>query len=184
MVDRASPFSVVPSAEAEGVALSAPSRSALWQVATWPDTFGKIEKALAKACGADAPGPGAITLGSKDRMLARVEPLKWWVMAPEGTECPLTPKPADGAWLDLSHDQAAIKLSGPNAAELLKRMVSLDLREAAFPNLTFATTHMHHMITRVLRHDADAGPSYDVMVMRSYADDLRELAEHHIHRFG
>ncbi|MEM9138317.1 MAG: sarcosine oxidase subunit gamma [Pseudomonadota bacterium] len=164
--------------------MSTPPRAALWQVAAWPDTFTKVEKALAKACGADTPMPGRAQPGKTDTLLIRVEPLKWWVMAPDGTECPLQPKAADGAWLDLSHDQAAVTLSGPDAAELLKRMVSLDLREAAFPNLSFATTHMHHMITRVLRQDNSGAPAYHVMVMRSYADDLRELAEHHIHRFG
>ncbi len=43
---------------------------------------------------------------------------------------------------------------------------------------------MHHMITRVLRRDAGEVPRYEVMVMRSYADDLREIAAHHLAHFG
>ena len=116
-------------------------------------------------------------------LVIRTEPLKWWVLGPDGADCPLTPDPSQGAWLDMSHDQASIRLTGPNASEILKRMISLDVREHAFPNLSFATTHMHHMITKVLRRDDDTAPSYEVMVMRSYADDLREIVEHHLHQF-
>ncbi len=44
---------------------------------------------------------------------------------------------------------------------------ALDLREAAFPDLTFASTQMHHMITKVLRRDRDGAARYEVWVMRS-----------------
>ena len=74
-------------------------------------------------------------------------------------------------------------MAGAEAAELMKRMVSLDLRETAFPDLSFATTEMHHMITRVLRSDQTA-PRYEIWVMRSYADTLREVVQHHLAHFG
>jgi len=75
-------------------------------------------------------------------------------------------------------------IEGEHAAELLKRMISIDLRPAAFPDLAYATTEMHHMITRVLRRDAGGTPRYEVMVMRSYADNLHEIVAHHMAHFG
>jgi heterotetrameric sarcosine oxidase gamma subunit len=184
MVDRASPFAAPVDAERAGITLSAPPRGSLWQVACWPETFGVIEAALAKACGCPPPAPNTAMETSDGGLLIRVEPLKWWVLGADGADCPVTPEPAQGASLDLSHDQAVIAVTGTDAAELLKRVVSIDLREASFPDLAFATTQAHHMITRVLRHDADETPRYEVMVMRSYADDLHEILAHHLDHFG
>lgn len=184
MVERASPFAADIAGEATGVSVSAVARGSLWQVAAWPDTFGSVEAALADACGCAAPGPGRANETSDGRLLIRVEPLKWWILGPDGADSPLRPDQKEGAWLDMSHDQAAIVLTGDRSAEILKRMVSLDLREAAFPDLCFASTQMHHMITKVLRRDRDGVNAYQVMVMRSYADDLREIIAHHLHHMA
>ena len=184
MADRASPFSTAVSGEADGVTLEAPARGSLWQVACWPDSFARIEKQLAKAVSADAPAPGKVSVAKDGRLLLRIEPLKWWISGDEGAECPLQPDARDGAWLDMSHDQASVELAGPNAVEILKRMVSVDLRERAFPDLSFASTTVHHMFLKVLRQDRDGEPCYRLMVMRSYADDLRDMVTHHLHHFG
>ena len=183
MVERASPFAVTVQGDRAGITISAPPRGSLWQVACWPEAFGAVEADLAKACGCDAPAPGRMSVTADGRLLIRVEPLKWWIMGADGADCPLQPGPDQGAWLDMSHDQAAITIEGADAAELIKRLVSIDLREAAFPDLSFATTEMHHMITRVLRQDGET-PRYQIWVMRSYADFLREAVEHHLAQFA
>ncbi|MEM7057441.1 MAG: hypothetical protein AAF557_07625 [Pseudomonadota bacterium] len=184
MAERAIPFTAAATGSADGVSMDTPARGSIWQIAAWPETFETIESDLAKVCGCAAPGPGKALETLDGHLLIRTEPLKWWVLGPDGAECPLTPNPEDGVWLDMSHDQVSIALTGPNAAEILKRMVSIDVRDHAFPNLSFATTHMHHMITKVLRRDDGDTPRYEVMVMRSYADDLREITQHHLHHFG
>src|SRR5690606_27434969 len=99
-------------------------------------------------------------------------------------DCPVRPGADKGAWLDMSHDQAGVAVAGENSAELLKRLVPIDLRERSFPDLSCAATMAHHMITRVLRHDEEGAPCYRVLVMRSYADDLRQLLQHHLAHFG
>jgi heterotetrameric sarcosine oxidase gamma subunit len=184
MAERASPFAEPVTGDRAGITLSAPPRGSLWQVACWPDSFAAIEKALATACGCGAPAPGRVAETDDGRLLIRIEPLKWWIIGPDGADCPHCPGPDQGAWLDLSHDQVAVAVEGEDAPELMKRLVSLDLRETAFPDLSFATTQMHHMITRVLRRDRDDGPRYQIMVMRSYADNLREIVQHHLAHFG
>lgn len=188
MVERASPFAAAVSGDRAGVRLTALPRGSLWQVACWPESFEMVRDALAGALDCPAPPPGRVSVAGGERLLVRVDPLKWWVIGPDGVDraagCPLTPGPDQGAWLDMSHDQAGVAVEGGNAAELLKRLVPIDLRERAFPDLSFATTLAHHMITRVLRHDRNGAPRYHVMVMRSYADDLRELLAHHLAQFG
>lgn len=183
MVERASPFAEPVAGDRAGITLAEVPRGSLWQVACWPESFSAVESALAAACGRPAPGPGRMVRTAGGRWLVRVEPLKWWIIGPDGGECPVTLDAEQGTCLDLSHDQAGIAIAGAEAVELLKRLVSLDLREAAFPNLSFATTEMHHMITRVLRNDDD-GPRYQIWVMRSYADTLREAVQHHLAQFG
>ena len=184
MVERASPFAAEVEGQKAGITVGAVPRGSLWQVACWPERFPAVEKLLAKAVGVDAPAPGSIAVAGDGRLVIRIEPLKWWVIGEDGAECPHQPEAKDGAWLDMSHDQATIEVSGKNAAELLKRMVSVDLREAAFPDLSYASTTVHHMFLKVLRQDRDGVPTYRLMVMRSYADDLREIVAHHLHRFG
>ncbi len=183
MAERASPFAADVAEARAGIRLSPVPPGSVWQVACWPDTFDEIEGELAAAFRAEAPRPGRVAVGHDDRLLIRVEPLKWWIIGADGADCPLAPGPESGAILDMSHDQAGIAVEGAGAGELLKRLVPIDLRERAFPNLSYATTLAHHMVIRVLRRDRGT-PCYEVMVMRSYADDLHGLLAHHLAHFG
>jgi heterotetrameric sarcosine oxidase gamma subunit len=183
MAERASPFAATVAESRAGIRLSALAPGSIWQVACWADTFDEVAGDLASALGCDAPAPGRAAPAADERLLIRVEPLKWWVIGPDGADCPLTLDPDRGATLDMSHDQAGIAVEGAEAAELLKRLVSIDLRERAFPDLAWATTLAHHMITRLLRRDRGTS-CYEVMVMRSYADDLHGLLAHHLAQYG
>lgn len=184
MVERSFPFAAEVTGDRAGVRLSALPPGSIWQIACWPETHDEVRDALARALGCAAPPPGRVARGPDGRLLVRVEPLKWWVFGPDGADCPLRPEPGQGAWLDMSHDQAGVIVTGKNAAELLKRLIPIDLRERSFPDLSHATTLAHHMITRVLRQDENDVPSYRVLVMRSYADELRQLLGHHLAHFG
>lgn len=183
MAERASPFPAAVNQGRAGIRLTPLERGSIWQVACWPESFGEVEGELAAALHAEAPGPGRVAVGQDGRLLLRVEPLKWWVMGPDGADGPLGLGPERGAVLDMSHDQAGIAVEGAAAGELLKRIVPIDLRERAFPDLSWATTLAHHMITRVLRRDRGA-PRYEVMVMRSYAEDLHGILAQHLAQFG
>lgn len=184
MAERSLPFAVEVAGDRAGIRLSALPRGSLWQIACWPEGHEEVRDALASALSCEAPPPGRVARAPDGRLLVRVEPLKWWVFGPDDADCPVTPGPDRGAWLDMSHDQAGISVAGENAAELLKRLLPIDLRERSFPDLSYAATMAHHMITRVLRHDEDGAPCYRVLVMRSYADVLRQTLEHHLAQFG
>ncbi len=188
MVERTQPLAGIAragrhgpeSAGGPGVTLSLPPRGSLWQVAPWAGTFDAVAAKLAAALGAEAlPAPGRMAAAG-DRLVAHVEPLKYWVMGPDGAECPLALDPEEGATLDLSHNDSAVRVTGPKAADLIARLCPIDLRERSFPPMSFASTQAHHMITRVLRTEA----FYEVWVMRSFAQDMWELLTHHAEQFG
>ena len=159
------------------------------QIAAWPDTFTRVQEALASALGGgSAPRPGSwVPWGSRAR-LARVEPLKWWLMesGEEAANGPAPPElPSDAAMgLDLSHSRTGIRVTGPAAAQLLMRFMAVNLRGTSFAHGAVATGMFDHVSATVLRDDAENGPGYDLLLPRTFSEscwlELVEAAE----RFG
>ncbi len=151
------------------------------QIATWPDSVGRLSAAFMDAPGGvPAPGPGAWVRWGGGR-LARVEPLKWWlvgtgdessgVVAPE-----FSPEIAVG--LDLSHSRTGIRISGPRTAELLMRFMAIDLRADSFSPGSIATGLFDHVAATVLCDDADGGLQFDLLFPRTFAESCwLELVE-------
>jgi len=137
--------------------------TSVWLIAGWPDRLAAAGKAAAKAAGVPAaPGPGASATGPGGTLL-RTEPLKWLLVG-EGD----IPRPAldeaDGAVLELGHARTVIHVAGPRAAELMARMVPVDLRPAKFAEGAVASTTLHHLgVTIMARADG-----YDIFVLRSF----------------
>ncbi len=96
MAERASPFAAAVAGGRAGISLAPLARGSIWQVACWPETFDETEGELAAAFRAEAPRPGQVAVGPDDRLLIRVEPLKWWIIGPDGAECPLARGPERG----------------------------------------------------------------------------------------
>jgi len=184
MAERASPFADEIVGAAKGVRMEPLARGSVWQVAAWGGTFGEVESALAKACGCDAPSPGRAIPTADGRLLIRTEPLVWRIAGPDGADCPLKPEPDRGSWLDMGHDQAGLAQVDRNQAlERLGRFRP-GKREAAFPDLAFATTALHDVVVQVLRRDADGLPRYEISVGRSCADHLYGIVAQCLRRFG
>lgn len=161
-----------------GVRLGARRDLSLQQAAAWPVTAADAATALGAALGVEPPAPGHCAEGRRGT-LARIGPLKWWLIDAR----PVALDPALGAVLDLSHEQVAIRVSGPDAVALLTRIVAIDLRDAAFAPGAFAATGGHHMILK-LRRLGGAEPSYELFVMRSLARDMWQLLLEHARQFG
>jgi heterotetrameric sarcosine oxidase gamma subunit len=73
---------------------------------------------------------------------------------------------AEGVTLDRSHGYCYLRLGGPCAADLLRRGVRVDLRDAAFPVLSAMATDIGGLEILLLRPDAR---HYDLLVPRSRA---------------
>lgn len=178
MSDRSSPLaSRLSDGAADGaLRLSTRTNLSLWQVAAWPDTAATVSKALSDAVGADAPPFGRVASGP-DGALLRLNPLKWWII--DGARPRFDAEQA--VTLDLSHEQTPISITGPDAAALLARLVSIDLRDAAFPVGAFAATGGRHMMLKLWRTGPEA---YELFVMRSFAAYCGSLLDEHGAQFG
>jgi sarcosine oxidase subunit gamma len=150
----------------------------LWQIAFWSDAAEAVAARLAEKFGA-APAPGRVATADGLR-LVRAEPLTWWVI---GGAPPVEVPVEEGAVLDLSHGRVMIRVEGRDAAALLARFVSVDLREKAFPDGSHAATAAHHSQWNVIRRDRD-GPGYDLLVGRSFTRDFWEMLALHGRQFG
>lgn len=139
----------------------------LWQFAAWPDSMTAVAAKLAAAAHAGtAPGPCRAAAGEQ-AVLLRTEPLKWWWLGPGAPAL----EPEEGAALDLCHSRTRLRLSGPQARPCLNRLIPLDLREAAFPVDSVATTAMHHVGVTLWR----SGQGFELFLPRGFAAALWEV---------
>ena len=153
-----------------GIRLSERNLASLWLIAAWPERLAATGAAAAKAAGVDAaPGPGASATG-KGGALLRIEPLKWLLAGEDEIPRPALDA-ADGTVLELSHARTVIHVSGARALDLMARMVPLDLRPAAFPEGSLATTGLHHVGVTILARDG----GFDIFVLRSFGLAVWEM---------
>lgn len=165
--------------EGPGVRLSERRLESLWLIAAWPDRLGPTGAAAAKAAGVKAaPGPGTSATGQGGTLL-RIEPLKWLLISEAETPRPAL-DPADGTVLELGHARTVIHVAGPRAAELMSRLVPLDLRPGRFPEGAVAGTVLHHVGVTVLAREG----GYDILVLRSFGLALWELLLETAAQFG
>ena len=139
----------------------------VWQAALWPDAAAAGAQALAAAVGASPADRGRVAAGPGGA-LARIGPLKWWVI--DGPRPALDP--ALGVALDLSCEQAAFDIDGPGAADLLARIVAVDLRDRGFPPGAFAATGGRRLILKLWRR---GGAAWTLFTMRSTGECLEEI---------
>jgi len=152
-----------------GVALTERRLVSLVQVAAWPETAETVLDTVASLLRCAPPqgrdgssgdaegailaiGPGRLLVESRDARLA--ERLSGQI----GSEM--------GAVTDLSHARIAIRVTGPKAAWVLAKGLSLDLDPAAFPPMKVAQSAIHEVGVIVRR----LGPeSFDLYVYRGFA---------------
>ena len=159
-----------------GVILTEVRDLCLHQVAAWPETITTVGEQIAGSIGAEyAPGPCSSRNGSSASLL-RIEPLKWWVY---GAEAPAV---ADdhGAILDLSHSRTHLRISGPQAAALLNRLLPLDLRPASFGVGAVASSALHHVGVTLWRTEH----GYELFVPRGFAVAVWEIIVETASQFG
>ena len=134
-------FGLLGADDTAGVILQDMHNLVLHQVAAWPDSLDQAGKLAASAVGvSSAPGPCRAE-GDSNGALLRIEPLKWWLFGAQAPDL----EPETGATLDLSHSRTHIRITGQDAATFLNRLISLDLREDAFPIGAVGSTVTHHV---------------------------------------
>jgi len=86
-----------------------------------------------------------------------------------------------GESVDLTHVRAMLRVSGPNARNLLTHVCALDLGDLMTPDQAAARTLVSGVATELVRQDVDDQPSYLLLLSRSFArsvwERLVEIAE-------
>lgn len=128
-------------------------------------------------------GPMASALGTRfgrairdgERLTVGSGPGEWLVLAP------VADLPKLASWLeqqgendpglvsvvDLTHGRAMMRLTGPDAADVLARVCAVDLSDRITPDGAAFRTSVARVATDVVRDDRDDGPSYLLHVERS-----------------
>ncbi len=149
-----------------GVTLTEVPDLGLHQIACWPETLAAVGQQAAVMAGcAAAPKPGQAVTGSQGSLL-RIEPLKWWLFGAEATAIAAE----QGNTLNISHARTHLRITGTQATTLLNRHLPLDLRAAAFPVGTVASTAYHH-VGVTLWHSEQG---YELFLPRGFAVSLWE----------
>ncbi len=131
----------------------------MWSVAPYK----RREKAVATALGATLPKPNRFTTKGDMRLI--------W--AGQGVTLVIADRLPDMTDLAAVSDQsdawAVVAVEGEDAAEVLARLVPIDLRRATFKTGHTARTMLGHMTATITRTGANR---LEVMVMRSMAGTL------------
>jgi sarcosine oxidase subunit gamma len=132
--------------------------------------------AVKSVTGVDLPVVPNTTAKAGDFRILWLGPTEWWVVTTGGAEEKLV---ADlrqaftgqhAAVIDVSESRTVITLSGPSARAVLARGCSLDLHPRAFGPGQCAQTGLTK--ANIMLDQIDATPSFDVYVLKSFADYL------------
>ena len=136
-----------------GICLQEISEVTLTQLAWFSDQEADFTAWLKTHLSAPLAPPGrSVQINSKSASgwLLRPEPGKLWLLALSGPL--LNPaRMAEYHGLDLTHGRCWISLSGPNSADVLRRMAALDFSNTAFPPGQFAGTAFDQVPVHLLR---------------------------------
>ena len=95
-------------------------------------------------------------------------------------EPPLDP-PAES--IDVSSVYTSFRLAGPRSQDVLCKLTSLNVSEAALPNLSCAQASVAHAHALVLREDFASLPAFHLLVSREYGESVWESIVHAGHEF-
>lgn len=70
--------------------------------------------------------------------------------------------------VDLTHVRAAVRLTGPSAADVLAKLCALDFDERMFPNGAATRTSVAAVATEIVRDDQAGASSYLLVPSRSF----------------
>lgn len=90
--------------------------------------------------------------------------------------------PPSGA-TDVSSVYASLRLAGPKSRDVLGKLTSLNLHDAALPNLGCAQANLAHVHAIFLRDDFAPMPAFHLLVSRDCAESVWEAIVHAGHEF-
>ena len=112
----------------------------------------------------------------ENKSLWRMEPLKWWLF---NKEIKISDQIA--TTLDISHAYTSIEIKGDNSTLFLNRHLPIDLRTKNFPNLSSASTAIHHVSVKLFKISSN---NYCLYIPRGFALSIWEILLETADQFG
>ena len=105
-----------------------------------------------------------------------MEPLKWWLFN-RGIEI----SEEIATTLDMSHAFTSIEIKGDSSTLFLNRHLPLDLRNKNFPDLSSASTAIHHVSIKLFKISSN---NYCLYIPRGFALSIWEILLETADQFG
>jgi len=152
-------------------------------------------QAAAQVLGAALPVKANSSLAVGDAEILWLGPDEWWIVSrtdPSEAEAFAqrlrdAVKDVHAAVTEVGDSRVCLRISGPKARDLLSKGTSLDLHPSVFGGLgRCAQTHLAKTIV-VMHQTADDpsdGPTFEIFVLRSFADYLWRWLEDAAQEFG
>ena len=143
-----------------------------------------FRQAVAEAIGAALPSAANTANNGDDVTVLWLGPDEWLITAPPGAEGDLGTRLAqavDGhhaAVVDVTDNATTIRIAGPAARTALAKGCSLDLHPRAFGPGRVAQSvvaQVDVILHQVAGDDGAAGPAFDLIVRRSFAEYLWQI---------
>lgn len=152
-----------------GVTIAELRPDAALQIGAWPDTQRSVEAVLASTLQLTIPERPGLAAASADDALMVVAPGRYLLISNSPGIAKRLGNEIDaeqGVITDLSHARAGLRLSGPNAVDVLNKGFAIDLDVRKFPVNSVAQTTFHHVGLTLHRTAED---SFELFVFRGFA---------------
>ena len=105
-----------------------------------------------------------------------MEPLKWWLF-----NCGIEVSDEIATTLDMSHAFTGIEIKGDSSTLFLNRHLPIDLRNKNFPDLSSASTAIHHVSIKLFKISSN---NYCLYIPRGFALSIWEILLETADQFG
>ena len=154
-----------------------------WQLPAWySDPSSELENVRASVGISDASYLAKMDLrGPEEIPLPLPLPARLWKLT--STHALITsPQPiglaASLSLTDVTSVYSAILLVGPRSREVLQKLTTLNVREAAMPDGSARQTRLAHVNAMILRCDSGSLPGFLILNTRDVAEHVWEALEH------
>ncbi len=146
------------------------------QIACWPDKIDELNNLLTKKLTIKNIPSFNKGIVFENKSLWRMEPLKWWLFNKD-----IEVGEQIATILDISHAFTGIEIKGDNSSLFLNRHLPIDLRTKNFPDLSSASTAIHHVSVKLFKISSS---NYFLYIPRGFALSIWDILLETADQFG
>ena len=146
------------------------------QIACWPEKLIELNNLLAKKLNINNIPKFNKGIIFENNSLWRMEPLKWWLFNRR-----IEVSDEIATTLDMSHAFTGIEIKGDSSTLFLNRHLPIDLRNKNFPDLSSASTAIHHVSIKLFKISSN---NYCLYIPRGFALSIWEILLETADQFG